>query len=253
MRYNALLHPTLPPLFQYWIPCPPGQTYTPTSLHRLSLRLLPCCPRPALQRPSRHLNHCATWTFIPSLPLYVLSPFAALNVPMCMSNRVVFHFLVLSFRHHWLKPLPSQASLNLRPGPCCYRWYFCLKYIVYFLTLISSTSSPAIVMTCLLIPSGVLYSLLAPFCALTRGQGASTPWQFPTPALVPTIIGRSSTVQAAQLPPHLLFPTLVLLIPLPSVDLGGLWRWNATAQFAVIVGAARLVKARALWNLLILF
>ena len=158
---------------------------------------------------------------------------------------MVSPFLVPYFRHHWLKPLPSSVSLDLQPSSCRSRGDSRLKYLV----------------------SGLLFSFT--LCSLlTRSCDAPSLDEFRRFVIITDVLlraderpGRIHSLAINRTGPFLranwlcrrrsglpdipTHPPLVLLIPSPSVDLYGAYHYNATAQFAVILGDAWLAKPRA--------
>ena len=184
------------------------------------MHLLPCRPWPATQSNSWPLNLRSAFLFLLPLPPSVCSPFYDINFAMYLSTPVVDTFLVPPFHHHWLKPIPYPAGLNLQPGPCRSLGYLHIKSLVSCPSLLCATSSPALVLPHLLMYSGGFYLFSASFCALTRGQGACAPWRFLTPTLVPALLGRDGAIQP---------PPTSAYCPLDTIPVSWYW-WGAALE-----------------------
>ena len=134
LSYTAILHTILPLLFKYCIACPPGQTFTPSSLHLLSLRSLHCRPRPAPKRPSRPLKPHSACPFMLPRPPSVRSPFADLNVVIISDDHYDFSLIgsVLP------PPLNQTNPPHWRPRPASRSLPFLSRFVFQFSGLLSS-------------------------------------------------------------------------------------------------------------------
>ena len=136
--------------------------------------------------------------FLP-LTLSGCPPFDTLDVVSVPANSCGFSLLGSVLPLPFLEPLLPPSNLDLRPVPWRSKGGSCLQLLVScppppFFLFTQSCDSPSL---------GVFWQfgvLWAPFCALTRGLGVSTPWQSPAPALVPAILGRAGAVQATWNP-----------------------------------------------------
>ena len=98
---------------------------------------------------------------------------------------------------------PPPAGLNRRPSPLPVpRGLRCV--LLSPVPCASASPSPCSV------PSlGVFWSLISlrmSFCARSRGQGASTPWQLLAQDLAPTLLGHAVAIQATPPPPPVPVP-----------------------------------------------